>query len=81
MKTLFKNNLWIAGVILGAAGGYLYWKYIGCSNGTCAITSKPINSMVYFSIMGGLLLRIFQPEVKRPANDVPVKEDQMNEET
>lgn len=77
MKKLLKNNLWIAGAVLGLAGGYLYWKYIGCMSGTCPITSKPINSIVYFGIMGGLLFSILQPKKKLPVNDVPANEDQI----
>jgi hypothetical protein len=77
MKKLLKNNLWIAGAVLGLAGGYLYWKYIGCMSGTCPITSKPINSIVYFGIMGGLLFSILQPKKKFPVDDVPAKEDQI----
>ncbi len=44
------------GVVLGAIAGYLYYFYIGCASGTCAITSKPINSALYGSFMGGLVL-------------------------
>ena len=32
---------------------------IGCLSGTCAITSKPINSTLYGGLMGGLLVNIF----------------------
>lgn len=48
------------GAIVGAIGGYLYWKWVGCSSGTCAITSKPLNSSIYFAIMGALLFSLFQ---------------------
>jgi flagellar basal body-associated protein FliL len=44
------------GVVLGAIAGYLYYFYIGCSSGSCAITSKPLNSTLYGMFMGGLLL-------------------------
>jgi phage shock protein E len=71
MKKLLKNNWWIAGAVLGGASGYLYWKYIGCISGTCAITSKPFNSIVYFSMMGGLLFSMFQPKKKLPAKNFP----------
>ncbi len=44
------------GAVLGAAAGYAYYYYIGCSTGSCNITSDPINSSVYGLIMGGLAL-------------------------
>ena len=44
--------LTLAGIFIGAAGGYLYYHYIGCNSGTCAITSKPLNSTLYGSVMG-----------------------------
>lgn len=60
MKKLLKNNLWIPGIVLGVAVGYLYWKFIGCITGTCPITSKPVNNMLYFAVVGGLFLNLFQ---------------------
>ncbi len=47
------------GVVAGAIAGYLYFFYIGCASGTCAITSKPLNSTLYGALMGGLLFNIF----------------------
>ena len=47
------------GVVIGAIAGYLYYAEIGCLSGTCAITSKPINSTLYGGLMGGLLVNIF----------------------
>ncbi len=44
------------GVVLGAIAGYLYYYYIGCASGSCAITSKPMNSTIYGSVMGALAL-------------------------
>lgn len=55
-----KNVITITGVAIGALAGFLYWKFVGCSSGSCAITSKPINSTMYGAVMGGLLLSIFQ---------------------
>ena len=61
MKKWFNNNkLVIIGAILGAVAGYVYWNLVGCTSGTCAITSKPVNSTLYGALMGGLLLNIFQ---------------------
>lgn len=55
-----KHLLTIIGVFVGATAGYLYWKFVGCNSGGCAITSNPRNSTIYGSIMGGLLFSIFQ---------------------
>jgi len=52
------------GVIVGAIAGYSYYHYVGCASGTCAITSKPINSTLYGSLMGGLLFNLFVKENK-----------------
>lgn len=66
MRVLFKKyQLTFIGVILGAIGGYLYYHFVGCNSGTCAITSKPLNSTLYGALMGGLLLNIFKKENKR----------------
>jgi uncharacterized membrane protein YedE/YeeE len=53
------------GLIIGAIAGYLYYYYIGCASGTCAITSKPLNSTLYGSLMGGLVFNIFIKEEKK----------------
>lgn len=63
MKTLIKkHNKTIVGSLIGAALGYAYYYFIGCSNGTCAITSNPINSSLYGAFMGGLLGSSFKNE-------------------
>ena len=59
-KWISKNILYIAGAIVGAIAGYMYWNFVGCSSGTCAITSRPVNSTLYGALMGGLLFGIFQ---------------------
>lgn len=43
------------GVAIGGLLGYLYYKFIGCATGTCPITSKPLNSILYGALMGFLL--------------------------
>ena len=66
MKKWFKNNvLYIIGAAVGAIAGYIYWQQIGCSSGTCMITSKPINSTLYGAMMGSLLLGMFKKEKKK----------------
>lgn len=55
-----KYGLITIGLLLGAAAGYLYWQQIGCNSGSCAITSKPMNSTIYGAMMGGLLFSVFK---------------------
>lgn len=66
MKKWFSNNLlYIIGAVMGAVAGYLYWQQIGCSTGTCAITSKPLNSTIYGSVIGALLFGMFKRQTKK----------------
>lgn len=37
--------------IAGAAAGFLYWKFVGCSSGTC-----PIKSVWYWSTLWGMAM-------------------------
>jgi len=65
MNFILKYKLTIIGVLVGAVGGYLYYHFIGCTGGTCAITSKPMNSTIYGAIIGGLLFNIFQKKSQK----------------
>lgn len=50
MITFVKKNKWrIIGTILGALAGYLYWRFVGCSSGSCPITSNPYLTMIWFA--------------------------------
>lgn len=49
---------------MGAFGGYLYYRLVGCESGACAITSSPINSTIYGMLLGGLLFNMFKKEKK-----------------
>jgi phage shock protein E len=51
----------VAGILLGALAGYLYYREVGCASGTCAITSRPLNSTLYGAVMGYLLAGIVAP--------------------
>ncbi len=39
-------------VVVGGALGFAYYYFIGCYNGTCAITSSPYVSTLYGALMG-----------------------------
>lgn len=62
MSFIFKHKPLLIGILLGAAAGYLYYHFVGCASGTCAITSRPLNSTLYGAMMGGLLFHSFQKE-------------------
>ena len=53
------------GIAIGALAGYAYYFYVGCASGTCAITSKPLNSTLYGAVMGGLLFNMFVKDTKK----------------
>ncbi|MDB4264530.1 DUF6132 family protein [bacterium] len=58
-------NLTTIGVVIGALEGYIYYAEIGCISGTCAITSKPLNSTLYGDLMGRLLFNMFVNSSKK----------------
>ncbi|MDD2798146.1 MAG: DUF6132 family protein [Bacteroidales bacterium] len=45
----------VVGVIIGGVVGYLYYRFIGCSSGTCPITSNKFSSIIYGGFMGYLI--------------------------
>ena len=53
------------GIAIGALAGYGYYYYVGCASGTCAITSKPLNSTLYGALMGGLVFNMFVKDTKK----------------
>ncbi len=66
IKNFLSNyKLTLIGVVTGALAGYLYYHFIGCNSGTCAITSNPLNSTLYGALMGGLVFNIFKKENKK----------------
>ncbi|MBP7931508.1 MAG: hypothetical protein KAZ11_02600 [Chitinophagaceae bacterium] len=59
-----KYTLHIVGAVVGGFVGFLYWKFVGCTSGTCKITSSPLNSTLYFAMMGTLVFSMFKKEEK-----------------
>lgn len=58
-----KKRKWLRPVLFtfgGASAGFLYYYFIGCTNGSCAIVSNPYNAMVYMGIIGWLLSSVFE---------------------
>jgi hypothetical protein len=48
-KRYLRNIIIIA---IGALGGFLYYNFIGCYSGSCAITGNPLMSTLYGAVIG-----------------------------
>ena len=46
---------------VGSAGGWLYYRYVGCTTGTCAVTSSLWLSTGFGYILGSLLYPVLWP--------------------
>lgn len=66
MNFIEKYKFIIIGIFVGAIGGFAYYYFVGCASGTCAITSKPLNSTLYGAMMGGLFFSSFKKQAKNP---------------
>jgi hypothetical protein len=45
----------VIGIVIGAILGFGYYKLVGCSSGTCPITSNPWISTLYGAVMGAVV--------------------------
>ena len=45
----------IIGAVVGAVVGFLYWKYVGCLSGTCAIKSNWYLMVPWAAVLGFLV--------------------------
>ena len=45
----------IIGIVVGGGLGFGYYKFIGCSSGTCPLTSNPYISTIYGAVLGVLV--------------------------
>ena len=60
-QLLHKYRFGLIGLLLGAFGGLLYWKYIGCTSGQCRIQSDPWLMIPYGALMGYLIADLIKP--------------------
>ena len=59
IKEFFKSAyFWkpFLGIAIGSTAGFLYYHYVGCSSGSCAITSNPYMSVIWGGMMGLFLV-------------------------
>ncbi len=57
----------IAGILLGAIGGYVYYIKIGCTSNSCGITSNVWLTMLWGAAIGYLIGDMFKK--RRPKQD------------
>lgn len=73
LKLVIKYRKYLIGIALGALAGFLYWRFIGCTSGTCPITSRWYNSTAYGALIGVLLSNTKKKESKENSTDIPAK--------
>ena len=44
----------VLGAAVGAAIGYVLYRFVGCKTGTCPITASPWTSMLVWGIIGAI---------------------------
>lgn len=47
------------GAVIGGALGFTFYKTVGCTTGTCPLTSNPVLSTIYGLCIGGLIASTF----------------------
>lgn len=55
IKEFFRSRFFwkpFLGILIGGAAGFLFYYFVGCRTGSCAITSNPYNSVIAGSILG-----------------------------
>jgi hypothetical protein len=50
-----KFTKYIIGFVIGAAGGFAYYYFIGCKSGACPLTSNPYISSIWGGVIGALI--------------------------
>jgi hypothetical protein len=61
-KAIQKYKAELIGVLIGGVAGFLYYFFIGCKSGTCAISSNPFISVPYGSLLGYFISGLFKKE-------------------
>jgi hypothetical protein len=64
MKSVFltKYKIELAGILIGGIAGFMYYYFVGCKSGTCAITSNPFINIPYGSLLGYFISGLFKKE-------------------
>ena len=55
MKWITTHKISLGTALIGAAGGFCYWYFVGCASGNCGITANWETSMGTGALMGWLV--------------------------
>ena len=72
MKKIKLNYIYIIGSVVGAITGFLYWYYIGCTSGSCSLTSQWYSSTLTGGLFGYLTMSIITDFYKKHNNNQKV---------
>lgn len=69
INSFFKTKrLQIIFFFAGAVGGFIYWRFVGCESGTCAIKSVWYWSTLWGALMGYLIGDFISDFINRKKN-------------
>lgn len=60
-------------ILLGAVGGFAYYYFVGCYNGSCLIQSNPYLSTLYGASLGWAAAGLIIPVKKYDSDSDPIK--------
>ena len=69
MKFIKDNKIVFGFAVLGAIGGFLYWRFVGCESGTCAIKSVWYWSTLWGAVLGYLVGDMIHGYLKKRKSD------------
>jgi hypothetical protein len=68
MEFFNKHKYGLLLIIPGIIGGFLYWKYVGCMSGTCAIKSNWHTMILFGGLIGYFLGDSIDDFIKKRKN-------------
>ncbi len=48
------------GGVLGGVVGFLFYRFVGCTGGSCKIAGNPYLSTIYWAFLGALLANLLR---------------------
>ena len=72
MEKIFKKH-WKTGLFIlgGALAGFAYWRFIGCTSGSCALTSNWHTTILFGGLLGMMLSPANRKSTVKEADNAP----------